>query len=179
MRRVELGHWHYLTWHLPAAVLTVLGLALIWALARSLRRNAYDGAARALRWRILGWAALATAVTSAVSWPYLTAAATLTVDGRGTWRLCNYLGVPLAVIPGSEPRALRGADLGGLGMGMGHLEIRRGDGSVIRTVRISRETLDALWRALGYPEAMVHNHYGDRAVALHRYGEHGPEAARP
>lgn len=178
MRRVELGHWYYLTWHLPATVFALVAIALVLITARSLQRNAYGPAARALRWRILGWSALLASFCSALAWPYLRAVATLRVDATGAWHLANYLGVPLGTIPPSEIRALYGRDLGGVGVGTGHLEIHRADGSVVRTVRISRETLEQTYRALGYPSTLVRDHFGDLAIDPHRYGAAGPELIR-
>jgi hypothetical protein len=178
MREAALGHWNYYTWHLPAAILMLCAVALAVVMGRSLRRNALGHRDRALRWRILGWSSITASMTSAIVWPYLGAAASVTVDGRGTWHVCNYLGVPLAELPAGEVRALRGVDLGGLGLGVGHLEIRRADGSVIRSVRLSRETLDAARRALGYPSSMVQSACGDLVIAPHRYAAMGPLAQR-
>jgi hypothetical protein len=174
MREVALGHWHYFMWHLPASLLMLGAVALGFAMAHSLHRNAYGHGARAQRWNILGWCALGAALTSGIAWPYLGAAAKLRVDAAGTWHLCNYLGMPLAEVPPSEVREIRGVDLGGLGYGLGHLEIRRGDGSVIRSVRVTRETLDAARRALGYTDAMVRDCRGDQVIAAHRYAANEP-----
>lgn len=165
MREAALGHWNYFTWHLPAAALMLGTVALAVAMGRSLRRNAFSAAESGLRWRILGWSALIAALMSGVVWPYLGAAARITVSADGTWRVRNYLGVPLATLPPGDVRALRGVDLGGLGMGVGHLEIVRRDGSVIRSVRIGRDTLDEARRALGIPAAMARNDGCDLLIA--------------
>lgn len=176
MREIGLGHWHYFTWHLPASVM-MLGASLVaLAMACSLWRNQYGHAARALRWNILGWSALLAAITAGVASPYLRAAARVRVDSYGTWYLSNYLGIPLATLPATEVRRIRAVDLGGLGYGIGHLEIYRENGSVIRTVRLSRDVLDQTRTALGYSHAMVRDCYGDQWIAPHRYTPAGPVA---
>lgn len=169
MREAALGHWNYFTWHLPAAALMVGTVALAVAMARSLRRNTYSSAESGLRWRILGWSSLIAAMLAGVVWPYVGAAARITVHADGTWRVSNYLGVPLETLPAGEVQALRGVDLGGLGLGVGHLEIVRRDGSVLRSVRISRDTLDEARRALGIPAASARNVGCDVMISL------GPE----
>lgn len=174
MRSVPLGHWHYFTWHLPAAVLLAVTLAFAGAIARSLLRNPYAHGERAFRWSIVGWCALSAALTSGVVWPYLRAAAHVYVDAQGTWHLSNYLGIPVARVEANQWREVRGVDLGGLGIGQGHLEIRLADGSVIRSVRLNRDTLTEARHELGYGDGVVHDSYGDQVFAPHRYGAQGP-----
>src|SRR4051794_891703 len=133
MREVALSHWSYYAWHLPASFLLFAAVTLALAMAYGLSRSQYGHSSRALRFRILGWSSLVAALTSGIVFPYLATAATITVDTEGTWRVCNYLGLPLARVPSSELRELRAVDLGGLGWGMGHLEIHRANGSIIRS----------------------------------------------
>ncbi len=174
MRDVALGHWNYFTWHVPATLLTLAGIALAIAMARSLHRNEFSPHGRVLRWNILGWSALMASLGSGIAWPYLTSAARVHVDERGTWHVSNYLGVPLARVDASQVREVRGVDLGGLGMGVGHVEIRTRDGRVVRSVRVDRDTLDAMRRALGYTQDWVHDVYGDQVIVAHRYDASGP-----
>ncbi len=174
MRDVALGHWNYLTWHLPATLLTLLGVALVVTMARSLRRDTLGARASIRRWQIIGWSALLSSLGSGVAWPYLVAAARVHVDSAGTWHLSNYLGIPLARVDASQVREVRGVDLGGVGMGIGHIEIRMPDGSVIRTVRVDRDAVDAMRRVLGYGNDWVRNEYADQVIAAHRYTARGP-----
>lgn len=176
MRAVALGHWNYFTWHLPATLLSVGLLVLVFAIARSLWRHTWGPAAKALRYRILGWAAVCASFSWAVAWPYLRAPANVRVDSAGTWHLSNYLGIPVGSVPAHEVRSVRAVDLGGLGVGMGHLEVRRANGTVYRTVRIAREDLDALKESLGYGPSLVHEEYGDQLFAPHTYSASGPVA---
>ena len=107
MRVVALGHWHYFTWHLPATLLSVGLLVLVVAAARSLQRHTWGASAKALRYRILGWAALCGSLSWAVAWPYLRAPATVRVDDAGAWHMSNYLGIPLGSVPAGEVRSVR------------------------------------------------------------------------
>lgn len=174
MREVALGHWNYFTWHLPATVLTLVGVTIVIGMMRSLRRNQLSMRERILRWNVIGWSALLASIGSAVAWPYMTAAARVEVDASGTWHVSNYLGIPLATVAASQVREVRGVDLGGVGMGVGHVEIRLPDGSVIRSVRVDRDTVDAMRRSLGYTNDWVSNVYGDQVIVAHRYDGHGP-----
>jgi hypothetical protein len=174
MREAALGHWIYFTWHLPALLFVALGTLLVVASARSLRRDHLRPFEAALRWRILGWSSLGACLALAIAWPYLHAFSKISVQPDGSWRVSNYLGVPLARVPAGEVRELRGVDLGGLGLGVGHLEIRRGDGSVLRSVRLDRATLEQARRALGYPTTMVRDQCGDRVILAHAYTARGP-----
>jgi len=174
MREVALSHWSYYTWHLPASLLMLGSVFLAFAMGYALARSEYGHVGRALRFRVLGWSSLVAALTSAIVFPYLATAATITVDPDGTWRVCNYLGLPLARVPSSEVRELRAVDLGGLGWGTGHLEIRREDGSVIRSVRISRLMLDQVRHTLGYPDLVARSQGGDVVIDTHRYAPSGP-----
>jgi hypothetical protein len=174
MREFALGHWNYFTWHLPATVLTLVCIGLVVVMARSLRRNAFSRRERALRIQILGWSALIASLGSGIAWPYLVSAARVRVDASGTWHVSNYLGIPLARVDASQVREVRGVDLGGVGMGTGYVEIRMPDGHVIRSVRVDRDTLDGLRRALGYTSEWVRNVYGDQVIVAHRYDAQGP-----
>jgi hypothetical protein len=174
MRDVALGHWLYFAWNLPSAVIALGALTLAVAMARALRRNAYTHREAALRWKILGWSAILASITSAIVWPYLGAASAIRVEANGDWQVTNYLGVPLAHVSAAEVRTLRGVDLGGLGWGLGHLEIHRSDGSVIRSVRITRATFDEVRRELGYPESMVHTLGADEVIGPHGMLASGP-----
>jgi hypothetical protein len=174
MRDVALGHWNYFTWHLPATVMTLLAIGLVVTMTRSLRRNAFSRRERGLRLQILGWSALCASLGSAIAWPYLVSAAHVRVDARGTWHVSNYLGIPLARVDATQVREVRGVDLGGVGVGTGHVEIRTRDGHVIRSVRVDRDTLDSLRRALGYTSEWVRNVYGDQVIVAHRYDAQGP-----
>src|SRR3954454_20891292 len=116
MREVALGHWNHFTWHLPATVMTLVGVAIVIGMMRSLRRNQLSTRERILRWNVIGWSALLASIGSAVAWPYLTAAAYVEVDTSGTWHVSNYLGIPVATVDASQVREVRGVDLGGVGM---------------------------------------------------------------
>lgn len=175
MRVVALGHWNYFTWHLPATVLSLAFALVALGALRSLWGHAWGPAARALRYRIAGWASLGASVTAAIAWPYLRAPANVRVDAQGRWHLSNYLGVPLGRIEPGTVRELRGVDLGGLGVGAGPLEIRLENGVVFRTVRVSGFGLDEVRDVLGYTAPFVRDERGDRVIAPHRYTPHGPE----
>jgi hypothetical protein len=174
MRFVALGHGHYFLWHLPAAVFLTVCLALGTLVARQLYRGEYGARQRALRWGIVGWCAVFASLASGVVWPYLRDAAQMRVMGDGSWQFSNYLGVPVARVPSGELRELRACHLGGLGLGMGHVEVRRANGTVVRTVRLSRATLDRLTQELGYTQTMLSQQYTDTVVRNHRYNFRGP-----
>ncbi len=174
MRHVALGHWHYFTWHLPAIVLSAVVLVLGGALLISMKRNAASAASREGQWRVVGWCALVVSLMSGVAWPYLRVVATVNVDSQGNWNLRNYLGIPLARIPASEVRTVRAADLGGAGQGVGFIEIERSDGTVVRTVRVTRDVLERATATLGYPRERIVSSYGDRVIAAHRFSAAGP-----
>jgi hypothetical protein len=174
MRSVALGHGHYFYWHLPTLVIVAIAAVVGALVARQLARGAYGPHARTLRWSIVGWCSLAVAVGSAVVTPYLRDAAHWRIEADGAWSFRNYLGVPVARVPADELRQVRARDLGGLGVGMGHVEVRRADGSVVRTVRVSRSALAALTAALGYARADLVQEYTDTVVRPHRYDAQGP-----
>lgn len=174
MRSVALGQGHYFLWHLPAAAILAVCLCMGFVIARQLYRGDYSAMQRSLRWSIIGWCALFASVSSGIVWPYLRDAAQLRVLVDGSWQFSNYLGMPLARVPSGELREFRACQLGGLGLGMGHVEVRRADGSVLRTVRLSRSTLDMLTRELGYTRTMLSHQSMDTVVRNHRYDTRGP-----
>lgn len=170
MRSVTLGHGHYFAWHLPTIAIVLVASALFFVIARQLIRSEYGPEAKALRWSILGWCAIAISVGSAVVYPYLRDAAYLTVEEDGSWAMQNYLGFTVARVRSDEVRELRARDLGGLGVGMGHVEVRREDGTVVRTVRVTRARVTELTKMLGYARSDLAQEYTDTVVRAHRYG---------
>ncbi len=174
MRSVALGHGHYFLWHLPAAVMCAVCLTVGILIARELFRSQYSASQRSLRWAIIGWCAVFSSLASGVVWPYLRDASQIKVLNDGTWQFSNYLGFPVARVASTELREFRALHLGGLGLGMGHVEVRREDGSVVRTVRLSRSTLDLLTQQLGYTRPMLSQQYTHTVVRNHRYNASGP-----
>jgi hypothetical protein len=173
-RSVSLGHAHYFAWHLPSILIVIVASVLFLVIARQLLCSVYGPQARTFRWNILGWCALAISVGTTVSYPYLRAAAYWSVETDGSWSLRNYLGITVATVPSDEVREVRARDLGGLGVGMGHIEVRREDGSVVRTVRLSRSRVIAITKMLGYARADLAQEYTDTVVRAHRYApNHG------
>jgi len=171
MRSVALGYGHYFLWHLPTLVLGVASAFTLVIVLRQLLRSAHGPAARSLRWSIVGWCAVALSFASAITVPYLRSAALLSVSHDGTWVLRNYLFVPIAVIRADEVRELRAKDMGGQCFGTGNVEIRREDGSVVRSVRIDRARLAAALAALGYRRSDVVQQYADLVVRAHRVSD--------
>lgn len=174
MRALSLGHWIQFSWHVAALALIALALGLAALMARSLRRDEMPRRAAGLRWEVLGWSVATASVLSVCVWPYLTAFARIEVAPSGAWRVENYLGVTLAELPPRELRALCGEDLGGRNVGVGRLNVRRANGNVLRSVRISAHELVTTLKLLGYTEGDVRDLGGSRVVAPHRYGALGP-----
>jgi hypothetical protein len=174
MRSVALGHGHYFFWHLPALVIATLAAVVAVRVTRQLFRGDYGPNDRRLRWSIVGWCSLACSLASAVVTPYLRDAAHWQVEADGSWSFRNYLGLPVGSVPAHELREVRARDLGGLGVGMGHVEVRRADGSVLRTVRLNRWAVAELTRALGYVRGDLAQEYTDSVVRPHRFGAQGP-----
>ena len=171
MRSVALGYGHYLFWHVPTLLIAAASLCALLAVARQLALGAYGPSARALRWSIVGWCSLALSIASAIVVPYLKAAAVVSVQADGAWEFHNYLRVPLGRIEAHELRELRARDLGGVGAGVGSLEVRRADGSVLRTVRIDRARLQRALDVLGYRRDELSPDYGDVVLRAHRYDD--------
>lgn len=169
MRSVAFGHGHYFAWHFPTMVLVLVSLSVLVAVGRQLWRGHYGPEAKSLRWSVVGWCSLAISVGSAVIVPYLRDAAYWRVESDGAWSLRNYLGFPVARIDASEVRMLRARDLGGLGVGMGRVEVHREDGRVVRTVRMTRARVNELTRVLGYARSDLAQEYADAVVRPHRY----------
>jgi hypothetical protein len=174
MRSVALGHGHYFFWHLPALLIATAAALVALRVARQLVCGAYGAHDRRLRWAIVGWCSLACSLSSAIVVPYLRAAAHWRVEADGSWSLHNYLGIPVGSVPAHEIRELRARDLGGVGTGMGHVEVRREDGSILRTVRLTRSGVAELTRALGYARADLAQEYTDSVVRPHRFDVRGP-----
>lgn len=168
MRSVALGYGHYFLWHLPTLVLGVAAALTLLVVLRQLVLSAYGPAARALRWSIVGWCAVALSFASAITVPYLRAAAHVSVERDGTWVFRNYLYVPVAVVRAHELRELRARDMGGHCFGTGHIEVRREDGSVVRSVRIDRARLVTALDALGYRRADLVQQYADLVAPTQR-----------
>lgn len=174
MREIALGQWTYFAWHLPTALLCVAMGALAMVVARSLWREEFGVAERRLRFSVLGWSAVLSALLSLAAWPYLAAFATVQVWQDGTWTLHNYLGVPVAVVPASEARRLEGEDLGGLNLGSGRLRVLRADGSALDSVRITGPRFDRARAELGYPSGALRPSRGSVLTSAHTYGPNGP-----
>jgi hypothetical protein len=171
MRSVALGYGHYFLWHLPTLVLGVVSAFTLIIVLRQLILSAYGPAARSLRWSIVGWCSVALSFASAITVPYLRSAAHLSVTPDGTWLIRNYLYIPIAVIRADEVRELRAKDMGGRCFGTGNVEIRREDGSVVRSVRIDRARLTSAFAALGYRRSDVVQQYADLVVRAHRVSD--------
>lgn len=171
MRSVALGYGHYLFWHVPTLLIAAASLCALLAVARQLALGAYGPSARALRWSIVGWCSLALSIASAITVPYLKAAAVVTVEADGAWQFRNYFRVPVGRVEPHELRELRARDLGGVGAGVGHIEVRRADGSVLRSVRIDRARLQRALDVLGYRRDELTADYGDIVLRAHRYDE--------
>jgi hypothetical protein len=168
MPSVALGYGHYFAWHLPTLVLAVVASAVFVVIARQLARDAHGPAARSLRWSIVGWCAITVAFASAVTVPYLRAAAHWSRDRDGAWVFRNYLYIPVARIEASELREVRARDMGGVGFGTGHIEVRREDGRVVRSVRLDRDRWRAVMAAMGYGKQDVAQDYADAVIHAHR-----------
>lgn len=175
MRALPLGHWLQFSWHAVALCMIALALGVGATMARSLRRDEMPLAARRLRWEVLGWAAVMASALSVCVWPYLTAFAQIRVAPSGAWRLENYLGYAVAELPPRELRALLAEDLGGHHVGMGHLYVRRADGSLVRSVRITASSFTVAYKLLGYAEGDVRDVGGSLAIPEHRFTARGPE----
>jgi hypothetical protein len=180
MRSVALGYGHYFLWHLPSLVLGLVSACTLLVVLRQIVWSAYGPAARSFRWSIVGWCAVALSFASAITVPYLRSAAHLSVAPDGTWVLRNYLYVPIAVIRADEVRELRVKNMGGQRFGTGNVEIRREDGSVVRSVRIDRERLASVLNLLGYHRDDLVQQYADLVVCSHRVSDrHAQLAANP
>lgn len=177
MRALPLGHWLQFSWHAAALCLIAVAIAVAGVMARSLRRDELSLRARKLRWEILGWSTTMAAALSVCVWPYLTAFAQIRVAPSGAWRLENYLGFAVAELPPREVRALLGEDLGGLHVGMGHLYVRRADGSLVRSVRITADSFTLTRKLLGYADGDVTDAGGSLTIPAHRFTPHGPAMA--
>jgi len=174
MREIALGQWTYFAWHLPTALLCVAMSVLAMVMARSLWRDELNLAERRLRFSVLGWSAVLSSLLSLAVWPYLSAFASVEVRSDGTWALCNYLGVPVAVVPASEPRRVEGEDMGGLNLGSGRIRVLRADGSAVESVRISGRRFDRARDELGYPPSAMRPARGSVVTGAHVYGPNGP-----
>lgn len=177
MRALPLGHWIQFSWHAAALGLLALACVVALAAARSLRRDDLTGPGAYLRWEVLGWSAAVAAALSVCVWPYLTAFARIEVTPTGRWRLTNYLGVTVAEVPPRELRGLAGEDLGGRQVGVGTLTVRRADGSLVRSVRITADAFSNALRHLGYAEGDALDLGGSRVIPPHRYSARGPQRA--
>ena len=177
MRALPLGQWIQFSWHAAALVLLALACAVGVAAARSLRRDDLTGEGTYLRWEVLGWSAAVAAALSVCVWPYLTAFARIEVTDTGRWRLTNYLGVTVAELPPRELRGLTGEDLGGRQVGVGTLTVRRADGSLVRSVRITADAFTDALHHLGYTDGDVLDLGGSRVIPPHRFTAQGPQRA--
>lgn len=174
MREMDVGQWTYFAWHLPTLVLILGATALTARMATSLWRDDLTARARRLRWSVLGWSSTGAALLSVIVWPYLAAFSTIRVGADGRWVLSNYLGVPLASIPAGEVRGLDAEDLGGLSRGAGRLRVRRADGTVLDSVRVSGSRFETLREAMGYPRDALRECYGAVVIPAHVYTPSGP-----
>lgn len=177
MRALPLGHWIQFSWHAAALVLLVLACAVALAAARSLRRDDLTGEGSYLRWEVLGWSAAVAAALSVCVWPYLTAFARIEVTDTGRWRLANYLGFTVAELPPRELRTLTGDDLGGRQVGVGTLTVRRANGRLLRSVRITADGFGEALRHLGYTDGDALDVGGSRVIPPHRFTAQGPQRA--
>ncbi|MFO0624600.1 MAG: hypothetical protein U0325_03215 [Polyangiales bacterium] len=175
MRALPLGHWIQFSWHAAALALLALACAVAFAAARSLRRDDLTGEGAYLRWEVIGWSTAVAAALSVCVWPYLTAFARIEVTPTGRWRLENYLGVTVAEVPPRELRGLTGEDLGGRQVGVGTLTVRRADGSLVRSVRITADAFSDALRVLGYSDGDALDVGGSRVIPPHRFTSHGPQ----
>lgn len=178
MRALPLGHWVQFVWHAAALGLIALAAAMTAVMLRSLTRDALNPRARGLRWQIAGWSAVMASLLSVCVWPYLTAFARIEVSSTGAWCFENYLGFKIAELSPHEARSLVGEDLGGLRVGMGHLDVRLANGRHLRSVRISAGTFEGLCRDLGYAEGDVRDVGGSLVIPAHRFGARGPAMGR-
>ena len=174
MREISLGQWTYFAWHLPTTLICVAAGALAAAMARSLWRDALAVADRRLRFSVLGWSAVLSALLSVAAWPYLAAFTSLEVRADGTWALHNYLGMPVAVLPPGEARRVEGEDLGGLNLGAGRIRVLRADGTAVESVRISGLRFERASAELGYAPAELRPSRGSVVTGVHTYGPGGP-----
>ena len=173
MRALPLGHWIQFSWHAAALGMLVLACGVAVAAARSLRRDDLTGEGTYLRWEVLGWSAAVAAALSVCVWPYLTAFARIEVTDTGRWRLTNYLGVTVAELrtylqEGHFP-------LGGRQVGVGTLTVRRADGRLLRSVRITADAFADALRHLGYTEGDALDVGGSRVIPPHRFTAQGPQ----
>jgi len=174
MRAFPLGHWLQFSWHAAALGLIALALAVGAAMSLSLRRDELSPRAARLRFEVVGWSAAVAAVLSVCVWPYLTAFAQIRVTPSGHWRLENYLGIAVAELPPRELRSVRGEDLGGRQVGLGHLIVRRADGTALRSVRITATAFTVTCKLLGYAAGDVTDDGGSLTIASHRFSARGP-----